>query len=521
MISGENLSAIYAWVNTENKRTGLSVNSLFQSDSKASDSISGLWWRATPSAETLVALQNTSGKDVKIDTVMTVAGQAVVARPIQLPPYGATLVSVADLVRKRDRALLHREQSGTLRFVNPEGEASMIGMLVQVDPARRFSLPLHMQNLRERKSTMLQTAGFPVGKRPLHDRSRKTGNFHPKVLLANYSDQDMTILVRVLEENPVSAEVMAAADTPVPESELNLGRSFDLAPVVLSPSATRVLDLLQVLDNEGINLVGSIAAAELSHSGLPGELFAEVVSLSDNLSYVFHDPVIDEAKVPTFLTSVSFDLSDDRNKVLTMRNLGEDPVLANYVLYFETSGGVERYHAVRFMPAHSLTLLDLRSIRDNQEPDLYGSVLPVDLTFGHVAVSSEEAKVIAGDFAFDSEQSYATCFDTCDGCSSELPGCFTSSSVDLKAVEVCYDEPAPAQTVIFNYVFFSQSSFSCVYQYCPGQDTFLCNFLPTGLVSVLRPSDGVCRPYMREFLSFPGCTTTGIYMTFTKPTSCP
>jgi hypothetical protein len=331
----------------------------------------------------------------------------------------------------------------------------------------------------------------------------------------------MTVEISLLEENPVSHARLVSKEDPLPETVLNQGQTWDLGPVLLAAGTVRVLDLLDLLDERGILLGSSIAALTIEHSGLPGQLFAEVVAISQDSRFVFHDPVTDSANIPVFQTSVSFDLSGGRNKVLTLRNLGTEPTLANIVLYFQASEELHQVHFVRFLPGDSLTAVDLQALRDNRAVDIYGSHLPPELTFGHVAVSSESAQVIAGDFAFDDDQSYATCFDACDGCDPALPGCFASASAALKAIAACYDEPAPAQTVIFNYIFFSQSSSSCVYQYCPGQDTLLCNFSPTGLASVLRPPDGVCRPYMREFLSFPGCATTGIYVTFTKPASCP
>ncbi len=473
-LEGSSVEAVYAWIVTENRQRGLSLNSMFAPPARSAPSLVSTWWRATPHTEVLFVLQNTSSRSLTVSASVVVDGGRPEGRSFRLPSAAARVVGLRELLRAGGSDI-ELPDVGAVRFQVRDGSSSLQGTTLLVDEVTGFSSPLHMQDPSSRRGNEIQMPAVILGQGDPDLGFPPSTFFSPRLLLANLSARPALVTLTLRsrtewQEGELDGEPVQTIGEPL---------ALEIPLAVLAAHESRALDLLQLRDSvEGSVLGDGFVALELTHDGAPSDILAEVITVDDTLRFSFYDPFVDAARAFLAQTAVSFDISADRNKLFAVKN--SSGALASFGLdvHYEEAGEQKTYEGAGLLPAHGLTVVDLKELRDGAIPDRYGQLLPPDLTSGHVRISAAAPGIIAGDYAFDTAGSMASCLDPCE-CNSFPIGsnCFHPPSSPSRDVDQCGNTPPPPPLATDQfertYEYYVDNSNNpdpnCFYKVCPGQ----------------------------------------------------
>ncbi|MEM8961686.1 MAG: hypothetical protein AAGD38_09420 [Acidobacteriota bacterium] len=448
--------ALSGWIVMESEERGMSINSMFMPAGRASADIVGMWWYPTEGTHALFALQNQASVEIRVNTTVYVEGQRHEGPSFTLAASEARLISADDL-----HPQTRRVADGAIQFQVEGGSRALQGWTILVDEDTGLSTPLSMQPRDGRSSTHAEMAGALTG--ALKVAGLADVRFVPLVLLANPTDRDvrveLTLQPGVLFDYGKSDLYDSVAGIPRVEGP----PGFSLEPLVLAPRETRVLALRNIDLDDPRTFRDGVIGIQLQHSGGPGDLFAEVLSVDETYQYVFHDPVVDVSHPPVTLTAISFDLSDDQNRILTLKNTTDLPTAFDLVVYFEIEGEETSYQTLWTLGPKAVAVIDLKALRASNLAGLHGTTFPHTIDSGHVMVRSPFPSLIGGDFAFDSSGSIASCFDICD-CDPPGPHCFNQNPLICPTFPI--GTPAHFGAGTYEGIFVNRTGTSCRYLIC-------------------------------------------------------
>ena len=144
------------------------------------------------------------------------------------------------------------------------------------------------------------------------------------------------------------------------------------------------------------------------HNGLPQDFILSATSVSNNGTHVFRVPFRD-AKLASSTGTYPFMLDGNMSAVVFMQNTSQDTA-REYKVEIKFSGG-SYVLGVKNLGANKVVSFDIRKIRDQQIPDIFGNKIPLNVTSGkfYWSIHKTNASSIIGRI----EQ-----FDTVSGVSS-------------------------------------------------------------------------------------------------------
>ena len=151
---------------------------------------------------------------------------------------------------------------------------------------------------------------------------------------------------------------------------------FFLPPVSIPAHGQRAVNL-EPLFSAG--LASDRVAIEIANTGQPGSLIGTVeeVDLQTGMSYEL--PLRDSGGLRSSTGSYPWRLDDDFQTRVTITNIGNGP--ATFAAHLKFAGGTYSL-GIRKLERGATATFDVRALRDAQQPDAFGSILPAGAESG-------------------------------------------------------------------------------------------------------------------------------------------
>lgn len=305
-----------------------------------SSRLEAVWWGVDKQAEMTLIVTNTTDSAIRASLAVTSGdGKVLKSQPLPLGPHDSRSVNLRSIIAR---------QQGSLGGISIEHEGRPGAIMAEgflTDAAKGFSSNMRFHDPATFGGNALHGAGIYL--------PEEATPFEGHLMLRNISDEPLT--ARPLLRNG--------------EEEINLGE------LTIEPGASkkvRVVRGMNEAEGQGI-------AIEIPYTGSPGSLIGHWISMDETGDMVVETPLRNPGPSTAGSGSHPFKLVDDFESVLFVKNTGTEPSSFVGVIFYRD----EKYMigAVELDPGKSASF-DLRRLRDEQVPDVFGKLLPLDLEGG-------------------------------------------------------------------------------------------------------------------------------------------
>ena len=204
----------------------------------------------------------------------------------------------------------------------------------------------------------------------------------------------------------------------------NAPRTINLAARYLLAQQVDAIDIGAALKRAGIRGLVSGAGLTLTSAGNPGALVAHLTSYDQTRSHAFDVPLKDPVlPMNRFGGSYPWTLEGDTLSVIHVRNTTDEP--SRFTIELDWEGGSYALPIEQLDP-HQEAAIDIRKLRDSQEEDSIGRVIPKDLTRGQANWSEHGQQALIGRTeVFSVSAGVASSFSCGENCC--LPSTFSVS----------------------------------------------------------------------------------------------
>lgn len=390
----DDASRLTAWIFMTDATESVAINTPFQSPASIwSSRLQTIWWLPSAGADAFYALQNTTKRRVKVDIELSSNGALSQSQTITLPPSEARLISLRELLSNSGNEFKNVPAIGGVELRHDGNPGDVLGRGVLVDAAVGFSTPLMIRDPTQRGGNTIHNPSAAFGTMP-EKGFPATADFHPQLMLFNTSDAPVTATATVQGKK---------ADNPV---------TWEAGSWQVPPKSVLKVDL-EMLRLQSQAVDSGIAGINLTHTGLPSALLAEVITVDSTLTYSFYDPFFDPlAGISNTLTAISFNLEGANNTLLIQKNIMDRPARFIVRINYRTGTEFESYVLpVQTVGPQQVAVIDIKQLRDSAVPDKNGKVLPPDLTFGNAERVMEIPNSLVG-----SDPTYNPVTGTCGSC---------------------------------------------------------------------------------------------------------
>lgn len=178
----------------------------------------------------------------------------------------------------------------------------------------------------------------------------------------------------VLTNQSVRGDASSAAISPA-----DLTSQLTLAPLSVGPYSTSDFSLDAVTGQVSPPL--PYCSIRIQYSGAPGSMVAQVSSVDVSRDIVIDAPVANEGDGWRGSGANPWRLDEETESILFLTDEGDKPVRVGFSV---TAGGVHYYLTKLKLAPHETRAIDLRKLRDAQQPDFKRNLIPADATDGSV-----------------------------------------------------------------------------------------------------------------------------------------
>jgi hypothetical protein len=337
----------------------------------ASNKLNGIVWVPDDRTQANVALTNVASSVLTITATSGVDSNKKV-KPIKLEPRETLVLDLKEFFDGRKAtaraALVRLEHSGapgdllTTGFALNE-KTGFASSLTFIDPATIKSTRLAGAHLRFGKAH--EREGFPAGT-----------TFRAPLVLANVGD--------VPTEARVSVDYTIAATA----------NRVDLEPLTLAAQEVRELDLAKEMARRGLPGPVENAGVDINYSSVAGSVIGRLASFDASGDLSFEVPIKDPLSGMNRVGgSYPWRLDQGYTSVLQLKNTIGETVYALIQLRYARG----TYHLERLKLAPYQTVaVDIKQLRDTQQKDIRGGVMPPDLITGKVVWYEEKIGSLIG-----------------------------------------------------------------------------------------------------------------------------
>ena len=373
-----------AWILVENVHQGMGVVTTFRRappDDGHPHELDGLWWLPSENAQAYYALQNTYSQDLEVHLSLTADGAMVVRKTINIPAGRHHLVDIRRSIGPGSNASV-----GGIKIqydARPGERGGVLGRGIVADESRRFTTPLKLHEAKRgaenRKRTELHAPLAYFG-RLNYMVPRSTDVITPYLLVSNTGGSDVTANGAVHGRSPEGKAAMFYLDT-----------------MALPAWSSVVIDLEKLRATHGKEMADGAAGLELWHDQGPNDIVAELVNVSDSWDMALYDR----------MTNTSFHDSAEHAAV----SLRLDEAAHSFLILKNTTGRVQRPEVLLDVdgrespylvpdveiPPWQVKVIDIKALRDGQEEDGFGVVLPKDLEYTSARIIGEPGAIVGSD----------------------------------------------------------------------------------------------------------------------------
>ena len=303
------------------------------------------------SAKVSAIVTNTSAQILSLDGSATFAGINAL-HPINglLRPYETRVIDLPS-------ALVRQVSAGAVSLSHNGEKGALLAIIHVQELARGFSASVNFNDPAQGKTTQLHGAGLRLG--------QVSGDaLRPVIVVRNTGNSPTTVTTRV----PFSKQDGETGTIPLPQVSLAAGE-------------------IRFLDTTNPNLSQpdfATAGLELEYTGAPGSVIASAHSASQSGTHVFTLPLKDPQGGMSSTGGYPWFINGTASTVVFIKNTTNEPRQFHLTLSYQ--GGKWGSNLKTLAPGQTY-LLDVRKVRDEQEQGSDGSLIPPDVTSGHVAWS--------------------------------------------------------------------------------------------------------------------------------------
>ncbi len=381
--------------------------------------LNGLWWGLGGGRDARIMVSNTSGDLVAADVFLDFSGVRQASSPLAFLPHETKVLSVTKLLTDSNASPAQAPEGGIT--IVPHGpRPTLIAQGKIVDPATGFSTTLNFPLPQVQQASALHASGVPIGTPSKDSPFARMGTFIPHVILRNLlpSPQNVTITI---EYPDVGAGLRPAL--------------LNLAPAPLDGYATKDISLDLAMGQLPLPL--PYCSIRIQYSGPPGSALAEVSSIEVKRDLVIDSRLANEGDGWAGSGANPWHLDDETESVLFLTNMGEQDARIGFrvdaleVPYFLTD--------LKLTP-HETRAIDLRKLRDAQQPDFQKNKIPAAATDGSVIwIRLENVPVMGRLVVIQHHRGVASSYD-CNIC--KCPADYSNLSVSPASFSIL-----PGQTM--------------------------------------------------------------------------
>jgi hypothetical protein len=205
--------------------------------------------------------------------------------------------------------------------------------------------------------------------------------------------------------------------------------SWKVPAIVLKPYESHLVGLEK--NRRQSEIADGYVGVQLTHNGRGVDLMAETVTVDQTGSFSFYAPFRDDKLIRRAQHTVSFDLTGNKNTLLIVRNVSDQPAQYVYQINYEEGGSILQYHSLSLgLAARELQVIDIKALRDAGIADAEGKRLPRTVSFGNLTVFGQQRALIVSE----------PIFDPVSGISDENSSLLGADFCDDQGDPICPDE---------------------------------------------------------------------------------
>ncbi|HEV2349768.1 MAG TPA: Ig-like domain-containing protein [Terriglobia bacterium] len=364
--------------------------------------LDGLWWNISGGRDAKVMVTNTSAFPASADVFLDFDGERHPSDYVLFKPYETRTLSVTQLLGELKMSPANVPEGG-ITIIQRELKRTLIAQGKVLDPVTGFSTTLNFPDPEVQLASALHASGVPIGKPTPDSLFAGIGTFVPHVVVRNLtgSPQVATITIEYPSgmgwdstTGPYSAGAQAGTSLTGQNENLKGGVTtghFTLPPFSVGPYSTVDLPLGAALNQLPTPL--PFCSIRIQYSGRPGSAIAEVSSVELKSDMVIDAPLANEGNGWAGSGANPWHLDKDTESILFLTDEGDQPVR---IAFSVTTAGLHYYLTDLKLAPHETRAINMRKLRDAQQADFRGTLIPADATDGGVTWQRAEDVPVAG-----------------------------------------------------------------------------------------------------------------------------
>jgi len=336
---------------------------LSEPNSMRSSRLEGLWRMPDHNSQLHIVISNTSDlRQVASIKIEGIVPQEQEPKELILEPHQTIVINPTQELFDAQISLM---AAGGMTITHSGRPGSLIARTMIANPATGYSSSMQFIDPGKSRSSRLHGAGLRLGAAAGEEMT-------PVIVSRNISDRTATLRGRIYYTT----------------SEGKQGE-MALRAVRLNPGEVEAWEIREVaaLQRAGIKSAG----LEFEYNTQPGSVMVSALSVGSRGNQVFHIPMLDPSAQTSSTGVYPFYLDYGSSTVVYIKNTSKED--RKYIAHLNYEGGTYMIGA-RSIAAGETVAIDVRSLRNSQEPDAEGGVIPLDVERGQVrwTIIQEEGK---------------------------------------------------------------------------------------------------------------------------------
>jgi hypothetical protein len=346
--------------------------------------LNGLWWGLGGGRGANVMVSNTSANPQTAQVHLDFQGQRhTLNPPLAFAPYETKVLDITQLLTSLGVDPAQAPEGG-ITIVPTGGTPALIAAGRITDPTSGFSSTIDFPSPDLEIASALHATGVPVGTPSSDSPFVGAGTFTPHVVVRNLLGAAQTVTVTFEYPQPPSG----SGPTPAPLDPVAAqdGKhspavvQSPLAPVTVPPYSTQDISLAALMSQFPAAL--PFGSVRIQYSGAPGSLQAEVSSVESMGNLVIDSHIQNEGNGWAGSGANPWHLDDDTESILFLTN--ESDQIAHFGFRVTGNGSAPYYLTKLQLNPHETRAIDIRKLRNAQQPDFRKNLIPAGATDGSV-----------------------------------------------------------------------------------------------------------------------------------------
>jgi hypothetical protein len=346
--------------------------------------LNGLWWGLGGGRTASVVVSNTSANSQTAQVYLDFQGERhALQNPLTFASYETKVLDIGQLLGSLGVSPAQAPQGGVT--IVPSGATpTLIASGRITDPTSGFSSTMDFPAPDLERASALHATGIPIGTPSSDSPFAGAGTFTPHVVVRNLLASPQTVTVTL--EYPQPASGSGPASPPLDPVAAQDGThsppivQSPLAPVTVAAYGTQDISLASFLGQLPASL--PFISVRIQYSGAPGSLQAQVSSVELGGNLVVDSHVQNEGNGWAGSGANPWHLDNDTESILFLTNESNQPARVGFQI---TANGSTPYYLTKLvLNPRETRAIDIRKLRDAQQPDLKKNTIPAAASDGSV-----------------------------------------------------------------------------------------------------------------------------------------